>query len=196
MYLMGLGERAQNYLYSKGLTTEDAGKVVGSFLLIKYGVLLLTFPFCHRFQPLRSMLRPVQARVRMPRRNWKELARRKISEQQVGWRGKVGNKILGYMDGLAEMAAKKQIWVKTANFLHVDPKQFAMTVAESLVFYKITFLFLGPVTFFALVKLFQHDQTIKAPGDEFLRDFQSDLVDVVVEPEPNLSRWLKRLGKQ
>jgi len=190
-----LHERAEAYLASKGLTTEDAGKVVGAFLVTKYTVWLLTFPFCHRFQPIRSLLKPVRLRYLQRKKQLGDVARKRLTEESQrseGLRGRFGRKTLEYMDQLAEAAARRKLWVSTANFFGVEPKAMAMTVAEAIVFYKLTFIFFGPLTFFALVKLFQKQ---KAPEvSEFLRDYREELVDVVVEPEAGMSRVLKNVG--
>ena len=189
---MGLRERADAYLASKGLTTEDAGKVVGAFLLAKYSVWLLTFPFCHRFQPLRSLLKPVRLRYLQRKKQLSDVARKRLTEESQrseGLRARFGRKTLEYMDQLAEAAARRKLWVSTARFLGLEPKAFAMTVAEAIVIYKISFIFLGPLTFFALVKFYQTENT--AEVSEFIRDYRKELVDVVVEPEAGVSRWLK-----
>jgi len=189
---MGLRERADAYLNSKGLTTEDAGKVVGAFLVTKYSVLLLTFPFCHKFQPLRSLLKPVRLRYLQRKKQLGDEARKRLGEEALraeGLRAKFGRKTLEYMDKLAEAAARRSLWISTARVLRIEPKSLAMTVAEALVFYKLTFLFLGPLTFFGFVKFYQ---TKPAEVSEFIRDYREDLVDVVVEPEPAVSRWIKK----
>ena len=111
------------------------------------------------------------------------------SQRSEGLRARFGRKTLDYMDQLAEAAARRKLWVSTARFLGLEPKALAMTVAEAIVIYKVSFIFLGPLTFFALVKLFQKEN--KAEVSEFIRDYRKDLVDVVVEPEANVSRWLK-----
>ena len=194
---MGLHERAEKYLASKGLTTEDAGKVVGAFLVAKYTVLLMTFPFCHRYKPIRSLLQPVRLRYLQRKKQFGDVARRKLSQEALrteGWRSRLGRTTLEYMDKLAEAAARRSLWQNTASFFGIEPKAFAMTVAEALVFYKITFLFLGPLTFFSLVKLYQRERPPEVA--EFLKDYNKDLVDVVVEPEPAVSHFLKRISKQ
>ena len=130
---MRLHDRAKSYLNAKGLTTEDATRVVGSFLAIKYCVLALTFPFCHRFQHIRSLLKPVRVSYLKRKKQISDVARRRLSAVAQGagegWRAKAGRKTLEYMDKLAEAAARREVWRSTANFLGIEPKAFAMTVA-------------------------------------------------------------------
>jgi hypothetical protein len=89
------------------------------------------------------------------------------------------------MEKLAEMAARRRVWVRAAEIARVEPKQFALTVGEALVFYKLTFLVLGPLTFFALVKMYQS----KNAASEFLVDYNRELKDVVANEEPIEEGW-------
>ena len=79
------------------------------------------------------------------------------------------------MDKLADMAAKRRIWIRAAEIAKADPKEFALTVGEALVFYKLSFLVLGPLSFFALVKIFQNK-------NEFMHDLKHDFPDVGDSP--------------
>ena len=197
---MGLLERAESYLASKGLSPSDAGKVVGAFLAVKYSVLFLTFPFCYRFQPIRRILRPMRQTVALIKDDVKSKAKnfkrplfmkkslRDLKRADAGIEPSWGRRVLSYMENLADAAAKRKVWVKTAGLLNVEPKEFAMTLAEGIVLYKLSFLFLGPLTFFALVKLYQNPEkpgNIEKTAGEFIKDYRGQLVEVVVDESSN-----------
>jgi hypothetical protein len=186
---MGLKERATSYLHSKGLTPDDAGKVLGWFLVFKYTSLALMFPFCHKYRPLRRILEPVRNRMngRKSTRymksamqtgaaNAKLKLERMASNNANGWTSKLSTKVLSAMDNVADMAAKSRVWVSTANLFQIEPKTFALTVGEALVFYKMSFLFLGPITFFGLVKIYQRNSSLTKINDDIQPSFGTEFI--------------------
>lgn len=58
MVLERVKERGIEYLKSKGLTTEDGGRVIGIFFFAKYITFLSMIPLCYKLRPIRRLLRP------------------------------------------------------------------------------------------------------------------------------------------
>ena len=52
-------EKAVEYLKTKGLTTDDMGRVIGIFFFAKYIAFISMLPLCYKFQPIRRFWKPV-----------------------------------------------------------------------------------------------------------------------------------------
>jgi hypothetical protein len=61
MVLESVKERGIEYLKSRGLASDDIGRVIGIFFFAKYITFLSMIPLCLKVRPLRRMLKPISA---------------------------------------------------------------------------------------------------------------------------------------
>ena len=59
MILDSVKEKGIEYLKSRGLASDDVGRVIGIFFFAKYITFFSMIPICYKLRPLRRMLRPI-----------------------------------------------------------------------------------------------------------------------------------------
>jgi hypothetical protein len=58
MVLDSIKERGIEYLKTRGLASEDVGRVIGIFFFAKYITFFSVIPICYKLRPIRRMLKP------------------------------------------------------------------------------------------------------------------------------------------
>ena len=61
MVLDSVKERGIEYLKSRGLASDDVGRVIGIFFFAKYITFFSMIPICYKFRPIRRLLKPISA---------------------------------------------------------------------------------------------------------------------------------------
>jgi hypothetical protein len=59
MVLDSVKQKGIEYLKSRGLASDDIGRVIGIFFFAKYITFFSMIPICYKFRPLRRMLQPI-----------------------------------------------------------------------------------------------------------------------------------------
>lgn len=96
MVLEGVKERAIEYLKEKGLATEDVGRVIGIFFFAKYITFLSMIPVCHKFQPIRRLMKPIIDT--QPGREYFTARRNKFQQSRIA--SAIAARTKGYRDWL------------------------------------------------------------------------------------------------
>lgn len=96
MVLEGVKERAIEYLKEKGLAAEDVGRVIGIFFFAKYITFLSMIPVCHKFQPIRRLMKPIIDR--QPGREYFTARRNKFQQSRIA--SAIAARAKGYRDWL------------------------------------------------------------------------------------------------
>lgn len=172
-----LHERLEGYLRSRGLQGADIPKVMGTFVTVKYATWMAFVVAGARYQPLsRFFQKPSRAA-------WNRvgvgLRERITSSRFAEWYRDKSKK-------LADRFAASTVWSATSRALALDPRRFALGMAEGVILYKLTFPLHGPLELFLVVRYYRrkHLDTEGMPsGEELsaLRDLTNELETLELE---------------
>jgi len=96
---------------------------------------------------------------RLWRAHHRHIASRKLSlrarYQNTGWYERASAKYWMLSDKLVSVSNKSILWTSVARMLRLNPSQFALSMAEGTLFYKVTFLLHAPLQLWCIVQYFK-----------------------------------------
>eukprot|EP01095_Lingulamoeba_sp_RSL-Kostka_P011394 TRINITY_DN4308_c0_g1_i1.p1 TRINITY_DN4308_c0_g1~~TRINITY_DN4308_c0_g1_i1.p1 ORF type:complete len:180 (+),score=33.57 TRINITY_DN4308_c0_g1_i1:84-623(+) len=135
---MGLTE----FLEKQGLRKRDVPVALLYVKGMTYVTYLISLGLCYRYRPLFSL-----SKLKYPQQFLTYLSKR-YNNQYTKWQNRI-NRLLLKSEKISEMKYFKPI----PKALHINPKRFTVSMAENVLFYKLTLPITLPLQVYVAIKI-------------------------------------------